>query len=58
MLMYIIKRDGRRVPFNVEKIANAIFKAAKAVGGTNYEELRSADGFRTREGAYAHLYGC
>ena len=38
MLMYIIKRDGRRVPFNVEKIANAIFKAAKAVGGTNYEE--------------------
>ncbi len=38
MLMYITKRDGRKVPFNVEKIANAIFKAAKAVGGTDYDE--------------------
>ena len=26
MLMYITKRDGRKVPFNVEKIINAIFK--------------------------------
>ena len=38
MLMYVTKRDGRKVPFNVEKIINAIFKAAKAVGGTDYEE--------------------
>ncbi|MCR4643994.1 MAG: anaerobic ribonucleoside triphosphate reductase [Oscillospiraceae bacterium] len=38
MLMYITKRDGRKVPFNVEKIANAIFKAAQAVGGTDYAE--------------------
>ncbi|MBR1899354.1 MAG: anaerobic ribonucleoside triphosphate reductase [Oscillospiraceae bacterium] len=38
MLMYITKRDGRKVPFNPEKIINAIFKAAKAVGGTDYEE--------------------
>lgn len=38
MLMYIIKRDGRKVPFNIEKITNAIFKAAQAVGGTDYEE--------------------
>ncbi|MBR0483848.1 MAG: hypothetical protein IJJ69_03610, partial [Oscillospiraceae bacterium] len=38
MLMYIIKRDGRKVPFNVEKITNAVFKAAKAVGGSDYEE--------------------
>ncbi|TYB34017.1 MAG: ribonucleoside triphosphate reductase [Flexistipes sinusarabici] len=29
----IIKRDGRIVPFDYERIANAIFKAAKAVGG-------------------------
>ncbi|AEI14447.1 anaerobic ribonucleoside-triphosphate reductase [Flexistipes sinusarabici DSM 4947] len=29
----IIKRDGRVVPFDYERIANAIFKAAKAVGG-------------------------
>jgi ribonucleoside-triphosphate reductase len=27
------KRDGRVVPFNLEKIADAIFKAARAVGG-------------------------
>ena len=42
MLMYITKRDGRKVPFNVEKIANAIFKAAKAVGGTDYDEACKA----------------
>lgn len=29
----IIKRDGRTVPFDIEKIANAIFAAAKATGG-------------------------
>ncbi len=42
MLIHIIKRDGRKVPFNVEKIANAIFKAAQAVGGTDYQEAISA----------------
>lgn len=36
-MIYVQKRDGRKVPFNVEKIINAIFKAAKAVGGTDYE---------------------
>lgn len=30
---YIRKRDGRIVPFNQEKITEAIFNAAKAVGG-------------------------
>ncbi len=38
MITRIKKRDGRIVTFNVEKIANAIFKAAEAVGGTNYEK--------------------
>ncbi len=38
MLIHIIKRDGRKVPFNMEKIANAIFRAAQSVGGTNFEE--------------------
>lgn len=38
MITKIRKRDGREVPFNVEKIANAIFKAAQSVGGNNYEE--------------------
>ncbi|MCQ4573808.1 MAG: anaerobic ribonucleoside-triphosphate reductase [Candidatus Brocadiales bacterium] len=34
------KRDGRLVPFNVKKIADAIFKAAYAVGG---DDRRMAD---------------
>ena len=33
MLTKIQKRDGRTVPFNIEKIADAIYKAARAVGG-------------------------
>lgn len=36
MITKIKKRDGREVPFNIEKIANAIFKAAQAVGGQDY----------------------
>lgn len=35
MLKTIIKRDGREVEFDIEKIANAIFKAAQAIGGNN-----------------------
>ncbi len=38
MITRIQKRDGRVVTFNIEKIANAIFKAAEAVGGTDHEE--------------------
>lgn len=37
MITKIIKRDGRKVAFNVEKIATAIFKAAKEVGGNDYD---------------------
>ncbi len=33
----IRKRDGRVVDFDKSKIANAIFKAARAVGGSDYE---------------------
>ncbi|WMM26465.1 anaerobic ribonucleoside triphosphate reductase [Tissierella sp. MB52-C2] len=36
MITKIRKRDGREVPFNVEKISNAIFKAAQAAGGYDY----------------------
>jgi ribonucleoside-triphosphate reductase len=44
MLTKILKRDGRQVPFNVEKIADAIYKAARAVGGHDYESsLRLAE---------------
>ncbi|MDR7869730.1 MAG: anaerobic ribonucleoside triphosphate reductase [Tissierellaceae bacterium] len=37
MLTKIRKRDGREVPFNIEKIANAIFMAAQAAGGQDYK---------------------
>ncbi|MCX8074368.1 MAG: anaerobic ribonucleoside triphosphate reductase [Clostridia bacterium] len=37
MVTKVIKRDGRKVPFNVEKIATAILKAANSVGGHNEE---------------------
>ena len=40
MITKILKRDGRRVPFNVEKIAKAIYQAAVSVGGENYEEAQ------------------
>jgi anaerobic ribonucleoside-triphosphate reductase len=33
----IKKRDGRMVPFQKEKITKAIFKAAQAVGGEDYD---------------------
>ncbi len=38
MLTKIKKRDGRVVSFNVDKITEAIYKAARAVGGDNYVE--------------------
>ena len=41
MITQIKKRDGRTAPFNIEKIAQAIFKAAQSVGGTNYDESLS-----------------
>ena len=37
MITKIRKRDGREVPFNIEKIANAIFKAAQVCGGRDYQ---------------------
>ncbi len=37
MITAIVKRDGRTVPFNKDKIAQAIFKAATSVGGKNME---------------------
>lgn len=35
MISYIIKRDGRREQFDLDKIANAVFRAAQSVGGTD-----------------------
>lgn len=34
-LTHVIKRSGARVPFNRERIANAIYRAAVATGGRN-----------------------
>ncbi|MFI3115686.1 MAG: anaerobic ribonucleoside-triphosphate reductase, partial [Clostridia bacterium] len=45
MIQYIIKRDGREVPYEKENITKAIFGAAKALGGTNIE---MADELATR----------
>ncbi|MDQ7055132.1 MAG: ATP cone domain-containing protein [Persephonella sp.] len=37
MIEKIVKRDGKVVPFNSEKITNAIYKAMLATGGQNLE---------------------
>ena len=37
MINHLRKRDGQILPFNKEKIAHAIFKAAKEAGGGRSE---------------------
>ena len=37
MIQTTRKRDGREEDYNIEKIANAIFKAAQASGGKDYD---------------------
>ena len=37
MIKSILKRDGREVSFDIEKIANAIYQAAEAIGGKDYQ---------------------
>lgn len=32
-MIYVIKRDGRQMPFDTNKIKNAILKSFKAVDG-------------------------
>ena len=39
MVEFIRKRDGRLVPYEEEKISQAIIKAVKAVGGTDFEKV-------------------
>jgi len=36
-IMYVIKRSGAKVPFNKNRISNAIYRAAVAVGGRDRE---------------------
>ena len=37
-LKFILKRDGRLAEFDPKKIAEAVFKAARSVGGTDNEK--------------------
>lgn len=42
MITKVLKRDGRKVNFNVDRIAKSIYKAANSIGGQDYsrsEEL-------------------
>ena len=38
MIKTIIKRDGRTVDFDLEKISQAIFAATQSIGGNNYDQ--------------------
>jgi ribonucleoside-triphosphate reductase len=39
MVEFIRKRDGRLVPYVEDKIAQAIIKAIKAVGGSDFKKV-------------------
>ncbi len=38
MITKVIKKDGRKVNFEVERIAKSIYKAANSIGGQNYSK--------------------
>lgn len=44
MITKILKRDGRTASFSVAKISDAIYKAAEAVGGSNYDSAQELAG--------------
>ena len=37
MIVQVLKRDGTYQDFNIDKIADAIYKAAVACNGSNYD---------------------
>ena len=41
MITKIIKRDGREANFDTEKITQAIYKAAQAIGGNDYDAAKA-----------------
>ncbi|MBP0980727.1 MAG: hypothetical protein J5968_00850, partial [Oscillospiraceae bacterium] len=41
MIKEIVKRDGRTVEFELDKITDAIYKAAKALGGSDRKMAES-----------------
>ncbi len=44
MVQYVFKRNGETQEFDEKKIANAIFKAAQAVGGEDFEKSKELAG--------------
>jgi len=38
MITKVLKNDGRRVNFNVDRITKSIYRAASSIGGQNYEK--------------------
>ena len=44
MITKIVKRDGRAVEFDKEKITQAIYKAAHAIGGNDYDSAEELAG--------------
>ena len=48
-MKYVIKRDGRKVKFNENKITNAIFKATKAIGCSNKDIAENCTQLVTEE---------
>jgi len=39
-MKFVLKRDSKLESFDQERITNAIWKAAKAVGGTDKEQAK------------------
>ncbi|MFV0497099.1 MAG: anaerobic ribonucleoside triphosphate reductase [Candidatus Fimivivens sp.] len=54
MITTIIKRDGRTVPFEFDKITQAIYKAAQALGGNDYQ---TAEALAQQVGNYLESQG-
>ena len=44
MVTTIVKRDGRTAMYDITKIADAIFKAASSIGGSDYDTARELAG--------------
>lgn len=57
MIARVLKRDGRQVPFNIEKIATAIAKAFEATGEGNGKSKEIALDLALRTGEYLELQG-
>ena len=57
MIARVLKRDGRQVPFNIDKIATAIRKAFEATGEANGKAEELSLDLAVRTGEYLELQG-